>query len=69
MKRRHCAAERVGKGRIDLARLRQSVERRVLVETAHFERPLHRRAGAIEREPAAVLARDCEHAAVNVGRE
>ena len=69
VKRRHRAAERIGERRIDLARLRQSVERRVFVEAAHLERPFDRRAGAVEREPAAVLARDRDHAAVDVGRE
>jgi len=68
VKRRHRAAERVGQRRIDLAR-RQPVERRVLVEAAHFDRPLHRRAGAVELERAVRLARNRHHAAVDLGGE
>ena len=69
VKRRHRAPERVGQRRIDLARRRQPVERRILVEAVHFDCPLHRRAGAIELEGAVRLARDPHHAAVDLGRE
>ena len=69
MRRRHGAAERIGQCRIDPARLRQVVEGRILVETAHLDSPFDRRAGAVEREPAVRLARDRHDAAIDFRRE
>ena len=45
------------------------VERRLLVEAAHLDRPFDRRAGAVEREPAVRRARDRHHAQIDLGRE
>src|SRR5262245_17005616 len=69
VKRSDRAAEGIGERGIDHAPLRQAVERCVLVEAAHFERPFHRGAAAIERQPAVRLARDRKHAAVDIGRK
>ena len=65
----HRVTERIGERRINLSRLCQAIERRVLVEAAHFERPFHGRAGSVELEPVVALARDGHHAEVDVGRE
>ena len=67
--RRHRAAERVRQRRIDLAVVGQAVERRVLGETAHLDRPLDRRAAAVERQPPVWRARDRHDAAIDVRRE
>jgi hypothetical protein len=69
VRRRNGAAERIGELRVDSARIRQVVERCILVEAAHLHRPFDGRAVAAEREPAVWPARDRQHAAINVGRE
>ena len=69
MRRRHRAAERVRQRRIDRARLRQTVERRILGEAAHLDRPLDRRAAAVEREAPVGRAGDRHDAAVDFGRK
>ena len=69
VRRRHGAAERIGQCRVDPARLSQVVEGRSLVETAHLDSPFHRRAGAVEREPAVRFARDRHDAAIDFRRE
>ena len=63
------AAKRIGQRRVDLARVGQPVERRLLVEAAHLDRPFDRRAGTVQREPAVRPARDRHHATVDLGSE
>ena len=69
VRRRHGSAERIGQCRVDPAGLSQVVEGRPLVETAHLDSPFHRRAGAVEREPAVRLARDRHDATIDFRRE
>src|SRR5262249_39060582 len=52
---------------IDLARVRQLVEGRALVEAAHFHGPFHWCARAVEGEAAVLLARDRHHAPIDLG--
>ena len=49
--------------------IRQTIERRVLVEAAHLDRPFDRLAVAAERETAVRLARDRDDAAIDLRRE
>ena len=65
----HRTAERIGEAGIKLAALRQKVERLRLVEAPHLDRPLDHRTLAVERKPPVRLARDRNHAAVDVRRE
>ena len=51
------------------AALGEAVERLVLVEPRHLDRPFHRLAGAVERERTIGLARDRHDAAVELRRE
>ena len=48
---RHGAAERIREGGVDPARFRQTIERRILIEAAHLDRPFDRRPVAVERGP------------------
>ena len=69
MRRRHRAAERVGQRGVDPACIGQMVERGLLVEAAHLDRPFHRRAVAVEREPSVRRAGDRHHAQIDVRRK
>src|SRR5262245_37842799 len=66
---RHHPAEPVGEFAIDTAALGDTIERLVLVEAQHLDRPLDRLTLSVERETAIGLARDRNDAAVNVRRE
>ena len=69
MRRRHHAAEPVGKRRIDAPLIRQPIERRVLVEPAHLHRPLDRLAAPVDCELAVRLTRDRHDPAIDFGGE
>jgi hypothetical protein len=69
MRGRHSPAERIRQRRIDPARFRQSVERRILAETEHLDGPFHRRSAAVQYQPSICLARDRQDAAIDFGCE
>ena len=58
------AAERIGEIVVDL--VGEMIERAVLVEAHHVDRPFDRRAVAADRQPSIALARDGDDAAIKV---
>ena len=61
------AAERIGEIVVDL--IGDVIERAVLVEPHHVDRPFDRLAVAADREPAVALARDGDDAAIKFRRQ
>jgi hypothetical protein len=59
------SSERVGKGLVDLARVRQAVEGLAFVKAAHLDGPLNRFALAADREMAVWLAGDGRDPAID----
>ena len=62
------AAEAVCERRINLAGVRQMIERLALVEPDHLDRPFHRHSAAADAKAIAV-ARDRNHTAIKLWRE
>ena len=65
---RHRASERVGEIAVDAPGRRQTVERLVLVEAPHLDRPFDRLARSVDREAAVSGSRNRHHAPVDCGR-
>ena len=61
------AAERIGEIVVDV--ICQMIERAVLVEAHHVDRPFDRFAVAVDRQPAIVRARDGDDAAIKLRRQ
>ena len=68
MRRRDRARECIGERQVDSA-IRQPIERRVLVEAVHLNRPFCRLARSVEREASVGFARDRHDAAIELRRE
>ena len=63
------AGKLVGQRVVDTPILRQMIERLVLVEAPHLDRPFDRLSGAVELQPAVGRARDRQHAPVELRGE